>query len=292
MNNQYVYINGEFYLKENAKISVFDRGLVYGDGIFEGIRVYDNIIFKCNEHIERLYDSAQAVDISIPLSKQEMIEIIKLSCKKNNLSNAYIRLIVTRGEGDLGVNPKNSTVPNIICIAGNIKIYPEEKYKNGIKAITSSQRRNKATNLDPQIKSLNYLNNILAVTEANRAQVEEAIMLNENGFVTEGSVDNIFIVKKGVVYTPPVSVGILNGITRRTIIDICKNIGIPVYEKEFTIYNVYSADECFLTGSAAEIIAVTNVDNRNIGDGQEGKITEKLRNEFQKIKNKEGININ
>lgn len=291
MEKQYIYINGEFFEKENAKISVFDRGLLYGDGIFEGIRLYNGVIFKCKEHMERLYNAAKAVKIEIPVSKEEMEEIVAQSCRKNQLQNGYIRLIVTRGIGDLGLDPDKCEKPEIICIAGDVRLYPEELYQNGMNAITSSQRRNKATIVDPQIKSLNYLNNMLAKIEANRAGAAEAIMLNEDGIVTECTGDNIFIIKKGVIYTPPIHVGILDGITRNTVIDICQEIGIPIYEKEFTLFNVYSADECFFTGSAAEIIAVTNVDDRIIGTGKEGEMTRKLREEFKKIREKDGKKI-
>lgn len=291
MEKQYIYINGEFFEKEEAKISVFDRGLLYGDGIFEGIRLYNGVIFKCKEHIERLYNAAKAVKIEIPVSKEEMEEIVAQSCRKNKLQNGYIRLIVTRGIGDLGLDPDKCEKPEIICIAGDIRLYPEELYQKGMNAITSSQRRNKATIVDPQIKSLNYLNNMLAKIEANRVGAAEAIMLNEDGIVTECTGDNIFIIKKGVIYTPPIHVGILDGITRNTVIDICQEIGIPIYEKEFTLFNVYSADECFFTGSAAEIIAVTNVDDRIIGTGKEGEMTRKLREAFKKIREKDGKKI-
>lgn len=291
MEKQFIYINGEFVEKENAKISVFDRGVLYGDGIFEGIRLYEGVIFKCKQHVDRLYNAAKAIKLEIPVSKEEMAEIIAESCRKNKLQNGYIRLIVTRGIGDLGLDPYVCEKPEIICIAGDVRLYPEELYKKGMNAITASQRRNKATIVDPQVKSLNYLNNILAKIEANRAGAAEAIMLNEDGIVTECTGDNIFIVKDGVVYTPPVHVGILDGITRNCVIDICKKIGIPIYEKEFTLFNVYSADECFFTGSAAEIIAVTNIDERVIGTGKEGEMTNKLRDEFKKIRGKDGMKI-
>ena len=291
MEKQYIYINGEFVEKENAKISVFDRGLLYGDGIFEGIRLYNGVIFKSEDHMERLYNAAKAVKINIPVSKKEMEEIVAESCRKNGLKNGYIRLIVTRGIGDLSLDPDKCEKPEIICIAGDVRLYPEELYQNGMNAITSSQRRNKATIVDPQIKSLNYLNNMLAKIEANRAGAAEAIMLNEDGIVTECTGDNIFIIKNGIIYTPPIHVGILDGITRNTVIDICKQMNMPIYEKEFTLFNVYSADECFFTGSAAEIIAVTNVDDRIIGTGKEGEITKKLRDEFKKIREKDGKKI-
>lgn len=291
MDKQYVYINGEFFEKDKAKISVFDRGVLYGDGIFEGIRLYDGIIFKCKEHMDRLYNAAKAIKLEIPVSKDEMTEIVAESCRKNNLKNGYIRLIVTRGIGDLGLDPDVCKTPEIICIAGAIQMYPEEVYEKGMTAITSSQRRNKATIVDPQIKSLNYLNNILAKIEANRAGASEAIMLNEDGIVTECTGDNIFIVKDGAIYTPPIHVGILDGITRKGVFEICKELNVPIYEKEFTLFNVYSADECFFSGSAAELIAVTNIDDRTIGDGVCGPITKKLGQAFKTITRTDGYKI-
>ena len=241
--------------------------------------------------MDRLYNAAKAIKIEIPVTKDEMAEIVAESCRKNNLQNGYIRLIVTRGIGDLGLDPSVCEKPEIICIAGDVRLYTEEMYKKGMNAITSSQRRNKATIIDPQIKSLNYLNNILAKIEANRAGAGEAIMLNEDGIVTECTGDNIFIVKDGEIFTPPVHVGILDGITRKSVIQICKEMNIPIYEKEFTLFNVYSADECFFTGSAAEIIAVTNIDERTIGTGEEGTMTKKLRDAFKEIRGKEGKRI-
>ena len=285
---EYIYINGEFYTKENAKISVFDHGVLYGDGIFEGIRLYDEVIFKCKEHMDRLYDVAKAIMLDIPISKVEMAEVVAETCRKNKLTNGYIRLLVTRGDGDLSLNPLACSKPNIICIAGTIKLYTEEMYQNGVKVITAVQRRNKATILDPQIKSLNYLNNVLGKMEANRAGAGEAIMLDHDGIVAECTADNIFIIKDNVIYTPPIHVGILDGITRRTIMDIARQLNMEVYEKEFTLFNVYNADECFLTGSGAEIIAVSEADGRKISEGKEGAITKKLREEFKKITKSEG----
>lgn len=283
-----IYLDGEYVKESEAKVSVFDHGLLYGDGVFEGIRAYNGRIFKCKEHIDRLYAAAKAIMLEIPLTKEEMKEVLLETCRRNHLRDAYIRLVVTRGKGDLGLSPTKCSKPSVFCIASSITLYPPEMYEKGMPIITASQRRNKATIVDPQIKSLNYLNNILAKIEANRAGVPEALMLNHDGIVAECTGDNIFIVKDGVLYTPPIHIGILDGITRRTIIDLAKDMGIEVYEKEFTLFNVYNADECFLTGTAAEAIAVTNVDGRVIGNGVAGPITKKLLEAFQKYANSTG----
>ncbi|WP_341877903.1 branched-chain-amino-acid transaminase [Defluviitalea saccharophila] len=283
-----IYLDGEYVKKSEAKISVFDHGVLYGDGVFEGIRAYNGRIFKCKEHIDRIYAAAKAIMLDIPMTKDEMKEVLLETCRRNNLRDAYIRLVVTRGAGDLGLSPTKCPRPTVFCIAATIELYPPEMYEKGMPVITAAQRRNKATIVDPQIKSLNYLNNILAKIEANRAGVPEAIMLNHDGIVAECTGDNIFIVKDGVIYTPPIHIGILDGITRRTIIDLAKEMGIEVYEKEFTLFNVYNADECFLTGTAAEAIAVTQVDGRVIGDGVAGPITKKLLEAFQAYANSNG----
>ncbi|HOA79590.1 MAG TPA: branched-chain-amino-acid transaminase [Defluviitaleaceae bacterium] len=287
-NELIIYLDGEYVKESEAKISVFDHGVLYGDGIFEGIRAYNGRIFKCKEHIDRLYAAAKAIMLEIPLTKEEMKEVLLETCRKNNLRDAYIRLVVTRGKGDLGLNPNNCEKPSVFCIASNITLYPPEMYEKGMPIVTAAQRRNMATIVDPQIKSLNYLNNILAKIEANRAGVPEALMLNHDGIVAECTGDNIFIVKDGVIYTPPIHIGILDGITRKTVIELAREMGIEVYEKEFTLFNVYNADECFLTGTAAEAIAVTKVDERVIGNGFAGPITKKILEAFQKYANSNG----
>lgn len=272
-----VYLNGEYVPRSKAKVSVFDQGILYGDGVFEGIRVYNGRIFKCQEHIDRIFYAAKAIMLEMPLTKDEFKEALKETCRRNDVKDGYIRPVVTRGVGVLGLNPKNSKVPTIFIIAASITLYPAEMYEKGMPIITATHRRNKATIVDPQIKSLNYLNNILAKIEANRAGVQEALMLNHDGIVAECTGDNIFIIKDGVIITPPIHVGILDGITRRTVIEIAEEFGYKVVEKEFTLFNVYSADECFLTGTAAEVIPVTSVDERIIGDsGAVGPITKKL----------------
>ena len=291
MSSQIIYLDGQYVEEKDAKISVFDHGVLYGDGVFEGIRAYNGRIFRCEDHIDRLYAAAKAIMLEVPLSKEEMTEILLETCRRNDLRDGYIRLVVTRGKGDLGLNPNKCPKATVFCIAGNITMYPEEMYTKGMPIITSAQRRNKATIVDPQIKSLNYLNNILAKMEANRAGVPEALMLNHDGIVAECTGDNIFIVKDGVIYTPPIHIGILDGITRRSIMELAEKLGFTLVEKEFTLFNVYNADECFLTGTAAEAIPVSSVDGRVIGTGEAGEITKALLAAFKTYANEEGIDI-
>ena len=279
---QYVYLNGEFVESDKAGVSVFDHGVLYGDGVFEGIRAYGGRVFRLGEHIDRIFAAAKAIALEIPMTKAELSAVVVATCKKNGLTDCYIRLVITRGKGNLGISPINCEIPTVFCIAAGIKLYTDEQYEKGMSVITSVQRRNKATIVDPQIKSLNYLNNILAKIEANRAGAAEAIMLNHDGIVTEATGDNIFIVKNGEILTPPVYVGILDGITRRTVIEAAKKEGIPVRETEFTLFNVYNADECFLTGTAAEAIAVTSVDGRTIGSGVQGEVTKRILAAFRR----------
>ncbi|MGL4738542.1 MAG: branched-chain-amino-acid transaminase [Cellulosilyticaceae bacterium] len=286
-----IYLDGQFVPEEEAKVSVFDHGVLYGDGVFEGIRAYNGRIFKCEEHIDRLYAAAKAIMLTIPMTKEEMTNVLLETCRQNEIRDGYIRLVVTRGKGDLGLNPVSCPQATVFCIAGSITLYPEEMYEKGMPIITAAQRRNKATIVDPQVKSLNYLNNILAKLEANRAGVPEALMLNHDGIVAECTGDNIFIVRKGVIYTPPIHLGILDGITRNTVIDLARELGYEVRESEFTLFNVYNADECFLTGTAAEAIAVTNVDGRVIGDGVAGPITKALLKAFKEYANSNGTDI-
>ncbi len=286
-----IYLDGEFVKKSEAKISVFDHGVLYGDGVFEGIRAYNGRVFRLKEHIDRIFAAAKTIFLDIPLSKEELTEVVVETCRKNQLKDAYIRLVVTRGVGDLGLNPNNCKKATVFCIASTISLYPEEMYEKGMPIVTASQRRNKATIVDPQVKSLNYLNNILAKIEANRAGVSEALMLNHDGVVAECTGDNIFIVKEGVIYTPPTYIGILDGITRLSVMELAKKAGYEVYEKEFTLFNVYNADECFLTGTAAEVIAVTEVDGRVIGDGKSGPITKALRQLFHDYAQNHGTPI-
>lgn len=288
---QWIYLNGEFVKKEDAKVSVFDHGFLYGDGIFEGIRIYNGNIFKCKEHLDRLYDSAKSIMLDIPLSYEEMENALIESVRKNGMRDGYIRLVVSRGDGNLGLDPRRCFKPNIIIIVEQLSLYQEEDYVNGLKIVSVSTRRNIPDALNPKIKSLNYLNNILVKIQANLAGVGEALMLNSQGFVAEGSGDNIFIVKKGVLTTPPSYIGALEGITRNTIIEICQKIGYQVKEEPFTLHDVYVADEAFMTGTAAEVIAVREVDARIIGSGKAGPITTHLLKEFRSIVEIDGVKI-
>ncbi|TAN58874.1 branched-chain-amino-acid transaminase [bacterium] len=285
-----VYINGRFYEKKDAKVSVFDHGFLYGDGVFEGIRSYSRLVFKLKEHIDRLYESAKTICLDIPLTKEQLIKAACETLRINKLENAYIRLVVSRGEGDLGLDPRkcrgNATV---VIIADKIALYPEELYKKGLEIITVPTIRNLPEALNPQIKSLNYLNNILAKIEAINCGYEEAIMLDSLGYVAECTGDNIFIVKHNELYTPPQCMGTLRGITRDTILEIASKKDIPVHEHVITRHEVYIADECFLTGTAAEVIPVVKVDGRTIGSGKPGALTLRLIEEFHKLTKREGM---
>ena len=285
-----IYINGKFYNKENAKISVFDHGLLYGDGVFEGIRSYGHLVFKLREHIDRLFESAKSIMLEISLSKEELIKAVVNTLKENKLSDAYIRLVVTRGEGDLGLDPRkckgNAT---IIIITDKVALYPQELYKKGMEIITVPTVRNLPEALNPQIKSLNYLNNILAKIEAVNCGYNEAIMLDSLGYVAECTGDNIFIVKSGQLYTPPQCMGTLRGITRDTVLEIAKQNKIQAHEHVITRHEVYISDECFLTGTAAEIIPVVKVDGRVIGKGRPGNLTLSLMKKFRDATKKEGV---
>ncbi len=277
-----IYIAGKFYDKEDAKISVYDHGLLYGDGVFEGMRSYSGKVFRLKEHLDRLYESARAISLTIPISPEEMEKATYETLQKNNLIDAYIRLIVTRGAGSLGLDPNRTSNPQIIIIADSISLYPEEFYQNGLKIITASTIRNHPAALSPRIKSLNYLNNIMAKIEGLQAGCIEALMLNHKGEVAECTGDNIFIVKRGVLMTPPKDAGILEGITRNAILDIAKELGITAFEQTMTRHDLFVADECFLTGSAAEVIPVVTIDGRPIGDGSVGPVTKRLLEAFKK----------
>jgi len=271
-----IYIDGNYYSKEQAKISVFDHGLLYGDGIFEGIRIYNKHVFKLKEHLLRLYKSAKAINLNIPLTIEEMEKTVNEVVRINKKEDGYIRLIITRGRGDLGIDPGKCLAPSVIIIASDIELYPKEYYTNGIKIITSSLRRLPADGLDPRIKSLNYLNNILAKIEAKNSGCLEAVMLNKQGFVTECTGDNIFIIKDQEIITPQLCEGILDGITRQTIFEFGKQLGMLVRQSRLSQYDLYNADECFLTGSGAEIIPVVEIDGRKVGNGKPGNWTKTL----------------
>jgi len=285
-----IYINGKFYDKEKAKISVFDHGLLYGDGVFEGIRSYNRRVFKLKEHIDRLFESAQSIMLKIPLSKEQMIKATVETIKANKLDNAYIRLVVTRGEGDLGLDPRKCNKgASVIIIADKIALYPEKLSREGLSIVTVPTVRNLPEALNPQIKSLNYLNNILAKIEATNAGCDEAIMLDSLGYVAECTGDNIFVVKSGHLYTPPQCMGTLRGITRDSILEIARENEISSHEHVITRHEVYISDECFLTGTAAEIIPVVKVDGRVIGTGKPSKLTLLLMKKFKELTAKNGV---
>jgi branched-chain amino acid aminotransferase len=271
-----IYIDGKYYDERNAKISVFDHGLLYGDGIFEGIRAYNGRVFKLKEHIDRLFCSARSILLQIPMSHAAMMAAIVKTCRRNRIRDGYIRLVVTRGPGTLGLNPNRCKTPTVIVIAGKIQLYPPELYQRGMEIVTVPTTRNLHSALNPAIKSLNYLNNILAKIEANNAGCEEAIMLNAEGFVAECTGDNIFIVKEGQLLTPPLAAGALYGITRRVVMDLAAQSGLKATEPNLTRYDLFNADECFVTGSAAELMPVVKIDGRVIGTGKPGPVTKRL----------------
>ncbi len=283
-----VFIDGKFYDEANAKISVFDHGLLYGDGIFEGIRAYNGRVFKLKEHIDRLFCSAKAILLTIPMTHAEVSKSVVDTCRENNIRDGYVRLVITRGVGTLGLNPNKCKLASVIVIVGTIQLYPEEMYQNGMAIVTVPTVRNLHSAVNPAIKSLNYLNNILAKIEANNAGVEEAIMLNSEGYVAECTGDNIFILKDGKMFTPPLSAGALYGITRATVIDLARRQGIEVTEPNLTRYDIFNSDECFLTGTAAEIIPVTKVDGRIIGDGKPGAKTNELITAYRSLTKQSG----
>ncbi len=276
-----VWLNGQLVDKADAKISVFDHGVLYGDGVFEGIRIYQKRVFEAQAHIDRLYGSAREIRLAIPHTKQEMIDAMYETLRANDISDGYIRLVVTRGEGTLGLSPFKCPTPTVYIIADQIALYPEEMYEKGMAVIIARTIRTSASMLKPSIKSMNYLNNIMAKIEAVDAGVAEAIMLNEHGNVAECTGDNLFIVKDGKVTTPPLNAGILGGITRRVVLRLAEQLGLPPAETDIRPEQLYAADECFLTGTAAEVISVTRVDGRVIGDGKPGPITRRLLDAFR-----------
>ncbi len=286
-----IYLDGQIVPESEAKISVFDHGLLYGDGVFEGIRFYNGRIFRLTEHIERLYESARSICLTISISPEEMEKATLETVAANKLRDGYIRLLVTRGVGPLGLNPYQCPKPGIIIIASGISLYSKERYDTGLNLITCGTRRPSPAALSPQVKSLNYLNNIMAKIEAIQAGCEEGIMLNEQGYVAECTGDNIFIVKKGKVYTPPISAGALNGITRMAVIELLAEMGISCEEATMVRHDVYTADECFLTGTAAEVIPAVQYDRRPIGDGKPGELTKKLTEKFHALVNSTGTPI-
>lgn len=286
-----VWINGELVPKSQAKVSVFDHGFLYGDGVFEGIRSYDGKVFMLDEHLDRLYESAKSIWLNIPLTKEQMKEAILQTLRANKLRDAYIRVVVSRGEGDLGLDPRKCHKPNVIIITDRIELFPSELYERGIEMVTVSVRRNSPQALNPNIKSLNYLNNILAKIEAINAGKPEGLMLTLDGYVAEGTGENIFIVKGGKLLTPPAHMGILKGITRQVVMKLAQEMGFTVKEEVLTLHDVYTADECFITGTAAEIVPVVKLDGRTIGEGAPGPITKALIQKFRAYTRQVGVPI-
>jgi branched-chain amino acid aminotransferase len=278
-----IYLNGKLVPKEEAAVSVFDHGLLYGDGVFEGIRFYGGRVFRLEEHIDRLYKSARAIALDIAMSPDEMARAVVQTIAANGLTDGYVRLVVTRGEGSLGLSPRSCPKPTIFIIASTITLYPEEMYKNGLKLVTCATRRIAHGALSPMVKSLNYLNNIMAKIEAEQAGAGEGLMLNEQGYVAECTGDNVFIVKNGAITTPPISAGALAGVTRAVVFEMAAELGIPMAERDITRYDIYTADECFLTGTAAEIIPAVVLDSRPVNDGKPGPVTGRLIKRFHEL---------
>lgn len=283
--NLKIWLNGEFVPPGEARISVFDHGLLYGDGVFEGIRVYNGKVFKEQEHVDRIYESAKCLLLDIPVTRGELIAAMRSAVEANGLVDGYLRLLVTRGVGRLGISIDKASCPSVVIIAAKIQLYPPEVYKRGLRCITAGTLRNHPSATSPRVKSLNYLNNIMAKTEAQNAGADEAIMMNAEGHVTEGTGDNLFIVRRGALFTPPVSEGILEGITRRLVMELARKRGYRVTECTLIRHDVFVAEECFLSGTAAEIVPVVSLDGRSIGDGKPGPITRKLTEDFVAYRN-------
>lgn len=283
-----IYLDGSFVEAADAKISVFDHGVLYGDGVFEGIRLYQGCVFRLDQHLERLEYSAKALMLKLPMTRQELADAVCESCRQNNLTDGYIRLVVTRGVGNLGLSPNSCARPSVFIIADKIELYPREHYEKGLVVVTVPTRRIGPAALSPAIKSLNYLNNIFARVEASMSGASEAIMLNEQGYVSECSGDNIFTYFKGKLYTPPASSGALKGITRDVVIDIAAEFDIPLVEANLTRYDLWIAEECFLTGTAAEVVPVAKIDGREIGHGKPGPVTGRFLDAFHKRVAREG----
>ena len=286
-----IYIDGALCDEADAKISVFDHGLLYGDGVFEGIRFYNGRVFKLAEHMDRLYDSAKAILLTIPMAKADLTQALIDTVRANGEHDGYIRLVVTRGVGDLGLNPNLCVKGSVIIISAKIKMYSEELYQKGLEIITCATRRVSSAAMSPAVKSLNYLNNIMAKIEAIQANAAEALMLNEQGYIAECTADNFFIIKGGVLFTPPVSAGSLRGITRGTVLDLAEEMGVPIRETELTRYDAFVADECFLTGTGAEMVGVVKIDSRVIADGKPGPITQALLEKFRDLTRSTGTPI-
>jgi branched-chain amino acid aminotransferase len=286
-----IYIDGKFYSEANAKVSVFDHGLLYGDGIFEGIRFYNGRVFRLEEHLERLWDSARSICLKIPMTREEMTGALLETIRQNQLRDGYIRLLVTRGVGNLGLNPDQCKNPSVIIIAATIALYHEDFYRKGLNIITVATRRSNPASLNPAVKSLNYLNNVMARIEANLAGADEALMLNDAGNIAECTADNVFIIKHGQIFTPPITAGALRGITRSVVFDMAGEFDLKVTEADLTRHDIFVADECFLTGTAAEIVPVVKADGRSIGNGTPGPITTRIIARFREMTRETGTPI-
>ena len=291
MKELLIYLDGEIVPQSQAKISVFDHGLLYGDGVFEGIRFYNGRVFRLDQHIRRLFDSAKSILLTIPMTPEEVIAATVATVKANGLRDGYIRLVITRGVGPMGLNPYKCPKGSVIVIAASITLYREEAYRNGLTMATVATRRPSHDILSPMVKSLNYLNNVMAKVEAIQAGAEEGLMLNDVGLVAECTGDNIFIVRDGAISTPPLTAGALNGITRGVVFDIAQKLGIPIRESDMSRHEVYTADECFLTGTAAEVIAAVKLDQRSIGTGKPGLVTQRIIEQFRELTQTTGTPI-
>src|SRR5215472_14187600 len=286
-----IFVDGKFYSEADAKVSVFDHGLLYGDGIFEGIRFYNSRVFRLEQHLERLWNSARSICLHIPMTQQEMTEALLETIQKNNLRDGYIRLVVTRGVGNLGLNPEQCKNPSVIIIVATIALYHEDFYHKGLSIVTVATRRSNPAALNPAVKSLNYLNNVMARIEANLANADEALMLNDAGNVAECTADNVFVIKHGQIFTPPITAGALQGITRSIVFEIANEFDIKVTEADLTRHDIFVADECFLTGTAAEIVPVVKADGRIIGNGNPGPITTRIIARFREMTRETGTPI-
>jgi len=286
-----IYLDGKLVPKEEATVSVFDHGLLYGDGVFEGIRFYNGRVFRLEEHIDRLYRSARAIALTIPLDHEQMTQAVLETIRANEMTDGYVRLVVTRGVGSLGLSPKSCPRPTVFIIAAGIALYPEEMYHTGLKLVTCATRRISHGALSPMVKSLNYLNNIMAKIEAEQSGAGEGLMLNEQGCVAECTGDNVFIVREGRLITPPISAGALVGVTRQVVFEMAEKEGLDIREENITRYDIYTADECFLTGTAAELIPVVELDSRKINDGKPGAVTKRLAEIFRELTRAEGTPI-
>lgn len=286
-----IYLNGKLVPKEQAAVSVFDHGLLYGDGVFEGIRFYAGRVFRLDDHVDRLYRSARAIALTIPVTPDEMSLAVLETIRANGLQDGYVRLVVTRGEGSLGLSPKSCPNPTVFIIASTITLYPDEMYRKGLKLVTCATRRIAHGALSPMVKSLNYLNNIMAKIEAEQAGAGEGLMLNEQGYVAECTGDNVFVIRDGRIVTPPISAGALAGVTRAVVFELARSLGIDIREENITRYDIYTADECFLTGTAAEIIPAVELDSRLIHDGAPGPVTLRLTGLFRELTRTTGTPI-